>query len=182
MPEGNAMEFLSFIGEGEEQPPLARGPRRARGRGRGISGRPVASAMEILAFIGERDEQPPQARNPVGRPRGRRQTGALKYNHLQKATNQQTVLRFQMRRFNISGRAVNVDGLMLDAAPRVGRKGRRPKVKVGQGGWKIYLPETIQQARRDRLQQGFQMLIDISLVASDLHCVLPSAELCVHGQ
>ena len=58
MPERNAMDFLSFIGEGEEQPPQARGPRRARGRGRGNSGRPVASAMEVLALIGEADGQP----------------------------------------------------------------------------------------------------------------------------
>ena len=143
MPARNAMDFLSFIGEGEEQPPQARGRPRARGRGRGNSGRPVASAMEVLAFIGERDEQPPQARNPVGRPRGRRQTGALKYTHLQRKKSQQKVLRFQMRRFNTSGRAVNVDGLMIGEAPRLGKRGPRPKVKVGSGGWKRYLPEAI---------------------------------------
>ena len=128
------LDVLSLIGEGEEQPPQPRNSRGrppARGRGRSSSGRPVASAMEILAFIGERDEQPPQARNPVGRPRGRRQTGALKYTHLQRKKSQQKVLRFQMRRFNTSGRAVNVDGLMIEAAPRLGKKGPRPKAKVG---------------------------------------------------
>ena len=131
MPERNAMGFLSFIGEGEEQPPQARGRRRARGRGRGNSGRPVASAMEVLALIGEGDEQPPQERKPRGRPRGR-PTGALKYNHLQRVKNQQKVLRFQMRRFNISGRAVNMDGLMIDAAPRLGRGARVLRLKPAQ--------------------------------------------------
>ena len=123
MPERNAMDFLSFIGEGEEQPPQARNPRarpRARGRGRGNSGSPVASAMEVLALIGEGHEQPPQERKLVGRPRGR-PTGKRKYDHLERVRNQQKVLRFQVQRFNTSGRAVNVDALMLDAAPRLGR-------------------------------------------------------------
>ena len=142
MPERNAMDFLSFIGEGEEQPPQARGRCRARGRGRGNSGRPVGSAMEILALIGEGHEQPPQERKPVGRPRGR-PTGKRKYDHLERVRNQQKVLRFQMQSFNISGRAVNMDGLMIDAAPRLGKRGPRPKVKTGPGGWKRYLPETI---------------------------------------
>ena len=127
MPERNAMDFLSFIGEGEEQPPQARGPRRARGRGRGNSGRPVASAMEVLALIGEGHEQPPQERKLVGWPRGR-PTGKRKYDHLERVRNPQQVLRFQMQRFNISGRAVNMDGLMIDAAPRLGKRGPRPKV------------------------------------------------------
>ena len=183
MPARNAMDFLSFIGEGEEQPPQARGRPRARGRGRGNSGRPVASAMEVLALIGEGDEQSPQATNPRGRPRARgrgrgnsgspvasamevlaligegdeqppqekkkqgrprgRPRGARKYNYLEGVKNQQKVLRFQMQKFNNSGRAVNMDGLMIDAAPRLGKRGPRPKVKVGQGGWKRYLPETI---------------------------------------
>ena len=137
------LNVLSLIGEGEEQPPQPRNSRGrppARGRGRGSSGRPVASAMEVLAVIGEGDEQPPQARNPVGRPRGRL-TGALKYTHLQRGKSQQKVLRFQMRRFNTSGRAVNVDGLMSEA--QRAKKGRPPKAKVGKGGWEMYLPETI---------------------------------------
>ena len=142
MPARNAMDFLSFIGEGEEQPPQARGPRRARGRGRGNSGRPVASAMEVLALIGEGEEQSPQEKKKAGRPRGR-PTGKRKYNHLERVKNQQKVLRFQMQKFNVSGRAVNMDGLMVDAAPRLGKRGPRPKVKGGPGGWKRYLPETI---------------------------------------
>ena len=141
MPERNAMEFLSFIGQGEEQPPQARGRRRARGRGRGNSGSPLGNAMELLALI-EGHEQPPQERKPVGRPRGR-PTGKRKYDHLERVRNQQKVLRFQMQRFNTSGRAVNMDGLMIDAAPRLGKKGRPPKAKVGKGGWKSYLPQTI---------------------------------------
>ena len=96
MPERNAMDFLSFIGEGEEQPPQARGPRRARGRGRGNSGRPLGNAMELLALI-EGHEQPPQERKPVGRPRGRPR-GKRKYDHLERVTNQQQVLRCQMQK------------------------------------------------------------------------------------
>ena len=65
------------------------------------------------------------------------------YTHLQQVSKQQKCLRFQVRRFNKSGRAVNVDGLMAEAAPRLGKKGPRPKAKVGKGGWKRYLPETI---------------------------------------
>ena len=98
--------------------------------------------MEVLALIGEGDEQPPQARGPRGRHRGR-PTGAWKYSHLRRIKSQQKVLRFQMRRFNTSGRAVNVDGLIIEAAPRLGKKGPRPKAKVGKGGWKRYLPQTI---------------------------------------
>ena len=180
MPARNAMDFLSFIGEGEEQPPQARGRPRARGRGRGNSGSPVASAMEVLALIGEGDEQPPQAGRPRGRPRCRgggrgnsgrpvaramevlaligeqppqamrprgrprgRATGAFMYTHLQQVSNQQKVLCFQMRRFNKPGRVVNVDGLMTEAAPRVGKTGPRPKAKVGKCGWKRYLPDAI---------------------------------------
>ena len=98
--------------------------------------------MEVFALIGEGDEQPPQERKLVGWPRGR-PTGKRKYDHLERSRNQQKVLRFQMQRFNISGRAVNMDGLMIDAAPRLGKRGPRPKVKVGPGGWKRYLPENI---------------------------------------
>ena len=144
-PVASAMEVLALIGEGDEQSPQARNPRgrpRARGRGRGNSGRPVGSAMEVLAVIGEGHEQPPQERKPVGRPRGR-PTGKRKYNHLERVRNQQKVLRFQMQRFNISGRAVNMDGLMIDAAPLLGKRDPRPKVKTGSGGWTRYLPETI---------------------------------------
>ena len=145
MPARNDMDLLSLIGEGEEQPPQARNPRarpRARGRGRGNSGSPVASAVEVLALIGEGEEQSPQEKKKAGRPRGRPR-GQWKYSHLQRIKNQQKVLRFQMQKFNISGRAVNMDGLMIDAAPRLGKRGPRPKVKVGPGGWKRYLPETI---------------------------------------
>ena len=78
----------------------------------------------------------------MGRPRGR-PTGKRKYDHLERVRNQQKVLRFQMQRFNISGRAVNMDGLMIDAAPRLGKRGPRPKVKTGPAGWKRYLPEAI---------------------------------------
>ena len=142
MPARNAMDFLSFIGEGEEQPPQARGRPRARGRGRGNSGSPARNAMDFLSFIGEGDEQPPQEKKKAGRPRGRPR-GQWKYNHLERVKNQQKVLRFQMQKFNVSGRAVNMDGLMIDAAPRLGKRGPRPKVKTGRGGWKRYLPETI---------------------------------------
>ena len=90
MPARNAMDFLSFIEEGEEQPPQARGRPRARGRGRGNSGSPVASAMEVLALIGEGHEQPPQERKLVGRPRGR-PTGKRKYDHLERVRNQPKV-------------------------------------------------------------------------------------------
>ena len=138
-PTLNAMDVLSLIGERDEQPPQAinaRGRPRANGRGRGNRGRPVASAMDVLALIGEEDEQPPHARKPRGRPKGKAR-GAHKQRHLQSVENKQKVLRFQMQRFNTSGRAVNVDGLMLDAAPRLGKKGRRPKPKVGKCGWKV---------------------------------------------
>ena len=98
--------------------------------------------MSVLSLIGEGEEQPPQERKPRGRPRGR-PTGTWKYNHLRKVKSQQEVLRLQMRRLNTSGRAVNMDGLMIDAAPRLGKRGPRPKVKTGPAGWKRYLPESI---------------------------------------
>ena len=104
-------------------------------------GMPARNAMDFLSFIGEGDE-PPQEKKKAGRPRGR-PTGKRKYDHLERVRNPQKVLRFQMQRFNISGRAVNMDGLMIDAAPRLGKRGPRPKVKIGRGGWKRYLPETI---------------------------------------
>ena len=180
------MDFLSFIGEGEEQPPQARGPRRARGQGRGNSGRPGGSAMEVLALIGEGHEQPPQERKLVGWPRGR-PTGKRKYDHLERVRNPQQVLRFQMQRFNISGRAVNMDGLMIDAAPRLGKKGRPPKAKVGKGGWKSYLPQTIM-----RMAFTAGPARQVAANFDDAHghsqgtkrsrlCVLHRA-VCVHGQ
>ena len=124
-PTLNAMDVLSLIGERDEQPPQAinaRGRPRANGRGRGNRGRPVASAMDVLALIGEEDEQPPfKAKRPkAGRPKGKAK-GSHGQRRRQSVENKRKALRFQMQRFNTSGRAVNVDGLMLDAAPRLGR-------------------------------------------------------------
>ena len=190
----NAMDVLSLIAERDEQPPQAREPRGrrpAKGSGRGISARPVASAMDALALIGDEDEHPPQAREPLGRPRGRA-TSLHKHRHLQSVRNQKKVLRFQMQKFNASGRAVNVDGLMLDAAPRLGKKGRRPKIKVGKGGWKRYLPETIQ---RMAFSAGSTRQIAASFADTHgpnsggkraAHCITESRAVCArtikHGQ
>ena len=75
MPARNAMDLLSFIGEGEEQSAQAKNPRRRpQARGRGSSER-----LDVLSLIGEGEEQPPQPRNSRGRPpargRGRGSSG-----------------------------------------------------------------------------------------------------------
>ena len=57
MPARNAMDFLSFIGEGESA--QGKNPRRRpQARGRGSSER-----LDVLSLIGEGEEQPPHPRN-----------------------------------------------------------------------------------------------------------------------
>ena len=93
---------------------------------------------------------------------------------------------------NTSGRAVNVDGLMLDAATRLGKKGRHPKIKVGKGGWKRYLPEAI---LRMAFSAGSTRQIAASFADNHrqnprgkraAHCVTESRAVCArtikHGQ
>ena len=68
----NAMDFLSFIGDGESA--QAKNPRRRpQARGRGSSER-----LDVVSLIGEGEEQPPQPRNSRGRPpaRGRRRSSS----------------------------------------------------------------------------------------------------------